>query len=105
MKIKPAGFYVLLEMDNVESVSEGGIILNTKEVAREQDACQFGIVRAFGPAAYKGFPGCDGPNDWGVTVGDRVEYRRYEGMRSNHEEAENMRYIPDSHIIGVISEA
>lgn len=104
MKIKPAGFYVLIDMDVVEETSEGGIILNNDLVKKEQAACQFGVITAFGPAAFKGFPGCDGPEDWGVAVGDRVEYRRYEGMRSNHPDAENFRYIPDSHIIGVIKD-
>lgn len=102
--ISPKGFYVLVEMDKIEEVSEGGIILNSKEVSKEQDACKFGTIRAFGPACYKGFPGCEGPEDWGVKVGDRVEYRQYEGMRSSHPKAEDFRYIPDSHIIGSVSE-
>ncbi len=104
MKIKPLGFYVLVEVDVVEEVSAGGIILGN--VKREQEACEFGVIRAIGPVAYAGFPGCeDGKAEaWGVKVGDKVEYRRYEGKLSNHPDMENHRYIPDSHIIGVINE-
>ena len=102
--IKPLGFYVLIEMDVVENVSDGGIILGN--VDREQAACEFGIVKDIGPTAYKGFAGCEdsGAEGWGVAIGDRVEYRRYEGKRSEAEGMENYRYIPDSHIIGVVSD-
>lgn len=102
--IKPLGFYVLIEMDVVENISEGGIILGNVE--REQAACEFGTIADIGPTAYSGFPGCEdgGSEAWGVKIGDRVEYRRYEGKRSSIPEMENYRYIPDSHIIGVIND-
>ena len=102
MKIKPLGFYVLVEMDTIESVSDGGIVIPKNTVIKEQDGCDFGTVRAIGPVAYAGLPGCASAEDWGVKVGDRVEYRRYEGKRSNAPDMENFRYIPDSHIVGVI---
>lgn len=102
--IKPLGFYVLVKMDVVENVSAGGILLGN--VDREQDACEFGVVEAIGPAAYVGFPGCEetGAEGWGVKVGDKVEYRRYEGKRSGVKDMDQFRYIPDSHIIGVVSD-
>ena len=100
--IKPLGFYVLIEMDTIEDVSAGGIILG--DVRREQDACEFGTVEAIGPIAYKGFEGCEGSDDWGVKVGDRVEYRSYEGKRSGVKDMENFTYTPDSHNIGVVSD-
>ena len=104
MKIKPLGFYVLVEVEEVEKISEGGIILG--DVRREQEACEFGCVRGIGPTAYVGFPGCDdgGAESWGLKIGDKVEYRRYEGKLSNHPDMKNHRYIPDSHIIGVIND-
>lgn len=104
MKIKPLGFYVLVEVDVVEKTTASGIIIG--DVTRDQEACEFGIVKELGPTAYAGFPGCEekGAEAWGVKVGDRVEYRRYEGKLSNHPDMENHRYIPDSHIIGVIND-
>jgi len=120
MKIKPLGFYVLVEVDEVESVSAGGIFLG--DVKREQEGCEFGIVRGVGPVAYAGLPGCErdhakyalerpqfqaedfGYLAWGFDIGDKVEYRRYEGKLSNHPDMKNFRYIPDSHIIGLVVE-
>lgn len=125
MKIKPLGFYVLIEMEEVEAVSEGGIIMPDDLIAKEQDATDVGYVRAFGPTAYVGYPGCDlfgesegltavdynkgitspTPNGcWGIEIGDKIEYRRFEGKKSAAKDHENYRYIPDSHIIGVIEE-
>ena len=109
MKIKPLGFYVLIEMEEVEATSEGGIILSESSVAKEQEGTDKGWVRAFGPTAYAGYPGCDvdekSPEDaWGISVGDKVEYRRYEGKRSSVSGYDNYRYIPDSHIIGAIDD-
>lgn len=125
MKIKPLGFYVLIEMEVVEETSAGGIILDRDLVNKEQDATDTGYVRAIGPTAYAGYPGCDlfaGGGDvtavdvlngvtsptqhgcWGLEIGDKIEYRKFEGKKSSAEGYENYRYIPDSHIIGVISD-
>lgn len=120
MKIKPLGFYVLIEMEVVEEVSAGGIILDRDLVSKEQDATDTGYVRAIGPTAYAGYPGCDPENkgldhegelivaqphkQWGLEIGDKIEYRKFEGKTSSAEGYENYRYIPDSHIIGVISD-
>ena len=125
MKIKPLGFYVLVEMEIVENVSKGGIILDIQEVARDQEATSTGYVRAIGPTAFAGYPGCEGaeaavkysvddipehipaitPADcWGLKIGQKIEYRRYEGKTSAAEGYDKHRYIPDSHIIGVIED-
>lgn len=106
---KPLGFYVLIEMDEIENLSAGGIVLATHtEHKREQNACEAGIVIAFGPLAFQGFHNCEGPEDWGVAVGDRVEYERYEGKASQYDKEgkvcelqdRRLRFIPDSKIIG-----
>lgn len=109
MKIKPLGFYILVEMEKIETTSAGGIVLAESTVSKEQEATDCGWVREIGPVAYSGWPGCDqdgkDPHEcWGLNVGDKVEYRKYEGKRSSVEGYENYRYIPDSHIIGVISD-
>ena len=77
-------------------------------VALEQDATSVGYIRAFGPTAYVGYPGCDkegeeSPSEqWGLKVGQKVEYRKFEGKASSMTGYENHRYIPDSHIIGAV---
>ena len=111
MEIKPLGFYVLIEMEVVEEVSAGGIILDRDLVSKEQDATDTGYVRAIGPTAYCGYPGCDAEGKllvpyqmWGLEIGQKIEYRKFEGKKSSAKGYENYRYIPDSHIIGVISD-
>lgn len=118
MSIKPLGFYVLIEMEAVEEISTGGIVLPGDLVAKEQDATSIGYVRAIGPTAYDGYPGCDPvgttnpstgrhtkttPSEqWGLEIGQKIEYRKFEGKKSAIPGYENYRYIPDSHIIGAI---
>lgn len=111
MKIKPLGFYILIEMEVVEEVSAGGIILNRDAIAKEQDATSVGYVRAIGPTAFEGYPGCESdefgirPHTiWGLNVGQKIEYRKFEGKKSSVKGYENYRYIPDSHIIGGIDD-
>jgi len=109
--ISPNGHYVLIEALEVKSVSEGGIILG--DVAREQMACEFGIIKEFGPTAFVGISGCNPaeypPGDdrynmqpyqlWGLNVGDQVEYQRLEGKATGVKNIGNLRYIPDVKII------
>jgi co-chaperonin GroES (HSP10) len=118
MSIKPLGFYVLIEMEVVEEVSSGGIVLPGDLVNKEQDATSVGYVRAIGSTAYHGYPGCDPtevataynaepsqPADcWGLEIGQKIEYRKFEGKKSAVKGFENYRYIPDSHIIGAIDD-
>lgn len=114
--IEPLGFNVLIEMIEVKNTSAGGIILNNNDVSRQQEGCDVGYVRAFGPIAYQGFQGCN-PSEyppldprykmephelWGVKLGDKVEYRRHEGKLSGENDCELFRYIPDSMIIGKV---
>ncbi len=121
MKIKPLGFYVLIEMEIVEEMSAGGIALPDSLTNKEQDATSVGYVRAIGPTAYHGYPGCD-PEDWqkdlakeygsdvipsdmwGLKIGQKIEYRKFEGKKSAIKGYENYRYIPDSHIIGALDD-
>jgi co-chaperonin GroES (HSP10) len=113
MKIKPLGFYVLIEMVNVEKMSEGGIVLPDELINKEQSAVDVGYVRAIGPTAFEGYPGCDKYSDsdilkaydcWGLELGQKIEYRKFEGKASAVPNHENYRYIPDSHIIGAIDD-
>jgi co-chaperonin GroES (HSP10) len=112
--LKPLGFYVLIEMEEVKEVSAGGILLG--DVSREQDAADVGYVRDIGSTAFVGYAGCIPseypPSDsrydmqpheiWGINIGDKVEYRRYEGKVTGQKDYKNFRYIPDSAIIGKV---
>lgn len=113
--IEPLGLYVLVQMETIEDKSAGGILLG--DVRREQGACDIGTVIAIGPTAFHNFAGCN-PSDyppssprhdmqpheiWGINVGDKVEYRSFEGKLSGVKDVKNMRYIPDTQIIGKVN--
>ncbi len=107
--IKPIGFQVLVKMEEVERVSQGGIILATEtENKREQDGHDIGVVVAFGPVSYVGWPGVEGDTAieraecWGVKIGDKVEFHRYDGKIPSHPDYKDHRLIPDKELIGVI---
>jgi len=112
-KLIPCGHYVLVEDESVEQKSTGGIIMaSTTEHTREQEGQQIGRIIAFGPIAYKDIKGCATPGDWGVAIGDRVEYKgSYEGKKSafyrtdkSEESGQYQRLIPDTSIVSKIGE-
>jgi co-chaperonin GroES (HSP10) len=113
---KPCGFYVLIKMPDIEVKSAGGIVLPEDLTKKEQDACPTGEVIAFGPTAFQGWEGCKSENPvehgtncdqrkphqlWGVEVGDTVEFKPFEGIKSS--EDKQYRYVPDSSLVGVIN--
>ena len=114
--MKPLGYYVLVEIAEVEEKSEGGIIMPTGLTSKEQLIDQIGTVKAIGPTAFIGYPGCDreipqlqGPakaippaSCWGIQVGDKVLFEKYAGEYSKDD---SFRLIPDSKIIGLIERA
>ena len=109
MRIDPTGYFVLVEVIEVEETYENtSIIMAKDERSRESGGRDIGHIKAFGPIAYKGFENCDSPADWGVKVGDMVEFRRYDGKvprhAEMHEEMKNLRILLDSDIIAVVKE-
>jgi co-chaperonin GroES (HSP10) len=117
MKIKPCGYFVLVDVTPAEKVTSGGIVLPDDLTEKEQMAADTGKVIAIGPTAYIGMRGCmeedmertglPAHKLWGVDVGDTVEFRKFEGKvvdRSGDKGSEFLRYIPDTHILGVINE-
>lgn len=115
ISVNPLGHYVLVESMKVSDKSEAGIYLGDNQ--REQSACEFGVIKAIGPTAFLGVDGCDPeqyptgspqysmkPHQiWGLDIGDRVEYRRYEGKNTGIKDVGDLRYIPDMQIIGKVS--
>lgn len=107
MKAKPLGFYILIELEEVETVSDGGILLPKDLTDKEQVAESTGRIVSIGPLAYVNWPGCDQegkkPSEcWGIKVGDLVEFKKYDGVKTQLADHDNYRYIPDSHIVGVL---
>jgi co-chaperonin GroES (HSP10) len=106
--VLPLGYNVLVEIIPVQIQSSGGIILASSEaeVERERKGRDIARIIAFGPTAYKGYAGCESPEDWGVKEGDLVELStRYDGKFTRaHEynkQFENYRYVSDQDIMGL----
>ena len=106
--VLPLGYNVLVEIIPVQVESSGGIILASSEdeVERERKGRDVARVIAFGPIAYKGYSGCESPQDWGVKEGDIVELStRYDGKYTRaheyNEAYKNYRYVTDQDIMGL----
>lgn len=100
--ISPCGWRILVEVEEVQETSEGGIIVSTgKELKREQEGSDIGRVLAIGNTAYLGCNGCESSEDWGFDVGDLIEFRRYDGKLSAFDETGRLRYINDVDVMGV----
>lgn len=105
--IKPCGYYILVDVTETEKVTPGGIVLPEALTQKEQTVEETGTIIAFGPTAFVGMRGCSeegrpAHEQWGLKVGDKVEFKRYEGKKCYVKGFENYRYIPDTHIMGVI---
>ena len=105
--VLPLGFNVLVEIIPVQVTSALGIILcSANEQERERKGRDVARIVAFGPIAYKGYSGCESPQDWGVTEGDIVELStRYDGKYTRaheyNETYKNYRYVTDQDIMGL----
>ncbi len=107
MKIRPAGFSVIVEVEAKSKTYEGSMIeMAPDEQKREHGGRDVGVILAFGPIAYQGFANCKGPEDWGVKVGDTVEFKRYDGKiprsAETNPELKNIRVLDDSDIKCVV---
>lgn len=104
--ITPAGYYVLVRMKEVEEKSESGIIVSTStQLQREKLGQSVGQVLAFGPLAYRNLDnGCQSPDDWGVKVGDWVEFNSYDGKIPKAGKDDNLRLILDQHIVAKVKD-
>lgn len=88
--LKPAGHRVLVQPDAVEETTESGIVINTPESTKmEQAGQERGTVIAIGPNAWKAF---DDGTPW-AAVGDRVIYSRYAGRVVQDPDDKETRYV------------
>ena len=108
MNLKACGYYVLIEIPEKPEVKDSLIIMPTGHEESEISNSDVGVVRSIGPSAYSGMAAIDGKTgedraaQWGVKMGDKVEFTRYDGKRPSTEGYENFRFIQDQHIITVI---
>ena len=96
-------------MDVVErEVKDGALagfqLTTDKEYEREENGHCVGRIKAFGPTAFLGHEGCESPGDWGVELGDLVEFYRYDGKIPLFDTERRYRLINDSDILMVIND-
>ena len=99
----PCGPYALLRIIDFTKTHEG--LIELVDDGRENAAMRCGMVIDFGSIALKGYEGTKGPKDWGIKVGDFVEYDRHEGRMSSYPQfAEIYRVINASDLYTVYKE-
>ena len=99
--INPSGYRVVVKQDVYEAVSEGGIVLATKnEEKRQQKGTDTGTLVAVGPLAWK--HARLGSEPW-AKVGDHVMFARYAGHALEQDEDGGWWHVMnDEDILGVI---
>ena len=101
------GYYVLVEIPEVQK-KESFIHIPEDIKASEIQGSAVGYVRGIGPTAFGGMSAIDGDTseirakEWGVKIGDKVEFTRYDGKKPVTPGYENHRLIQDQMIIGVV---
>jgi co-chaperonin GroES (HSP10) len=100
--LQPIGFTAMIEVEQVEKFSKGGIALVTDEVM-ERNAQTVGKVLALGEdfaVAYK-----PKTPQWGVKVGDKVIYAKHAGkwVKDPQTGVEYL-FVLDSDIVGKVIE-
>ena len=116
-KVIPLGNYVTIEIKTRPTETKSGIITETPENASLiKESADIGQVKEFGAIAYHNVMGCNPekyptnmpqrkmqPHEiWGVNSGDTVEFNKFDGKKSAVKKQENIRYIPDTQIIGKV---
>jgi chaperonin GroES len=78
-KWKPCGNKILVQMDKVEEVTSGGIVLPRQKAERDEMSQMIGTLIAVGPCAW-----ADQPKEW-AHVGDRVKFAKFAGFLHKEE--------------------
>ena len=97
--ITPVGHRVLVLPEQVDEVTESGIVLMTaSQKEREALAQMYGLVVAMGNTCYN-----DQPAPW-CKVGDRVSFAKYSGLLYTGLDEKEYRVINDLDIVATVKE-
>ena len=97
--ITPVGHRVLVLPEQVDEVTESGIVLMTaSQKEREALAQMYGLVVAMGNTCYN-----DQPAPW-CKVGDRVSFAKYSGLLYTGLDEKEYRVINDLDIVATVEE-
>jgi co-chaperonin GroES (HSP10) len=105
INVRPCGHYIKVQCINFEEKKDSKIILPDEIKRRESQGLDVGIVIEIGKIAYKGYSGCENADDWGIKVGDYVEFGRYDGKETRasefNENLKGIRFLNDNDIVSV----
>jgi co-chaperonin GroES (HSP10) len=96
-KWKPCGNKILVEMDPVEEVTKGGIVIPGQKTERDAMAQMVGTIVAVGDCAWG-----DQPHKW-AKPGDKVKFAKYAGFLHKEEGSDTLyRVMHDLDIVMVL---
>jgi len=75
MKLKALNDDILLEVEAIDEISKGGIVIARSTVKDDRALCQIGRIIDIGPTAVVHID-----DDTKVKIGDKVLFTRYAGM-------------------------
>lgn len=96
--IRPVEYKVLIEPENIEETSKGGIVLAMMTTDKERMAQVQGRLIAVGGNAFE---------DWAgevPKVGDKIWFAKYAGFVVKGEDGEDYRIASDKDIAAIISQ-
>jgi len=103
MKLNMVGYRLMIRPDEIETKSEGGIVL-VQDERLERAASQTGVVVSVGDIAWEAF----GPNGTGkpwAKVGDKILFSKHAMRLVQHPETkELLGVLQDEDVIAVITE-
>jgi co-chaperonin GroES (HSP10) len=95
--IRPVGYSLVVEPDQVEEQTAAGIYVGTPEqIEREQMRQTDGIVLGIGPMAFSD------EKEARCKEGDRIVMRAYAGMIRKGSDGKSYRIIADTEVIGIL---
>lgn len=96
--IRPVEYRVLVEPDEVEKVTAGGIIVPDITAERQQAAAIRGTVVSLGAQAFS-----DWPEEDRLIPGARVLMKKYAGEVAEGLDGKQNRLVQDKEILGVLN--
>lgn len=107
--LKACGYYILVEIPEKESIKSSVIMISQEFKDEEVYASDIGIIKDIGPTCFSGMEALmdikcsiERAKKWGIKVGDKVEFTRYDGKQPTTPGYENYRFIQDQHVIARI---
>ena len=96
--IKPVLHRILVQLEDIDEVTEGGIIIAKELIKKERKAVEKGTVIAIGETCFEAYGGSKDT----VKVGDKVLIAQYSGKEVDKEK--NIVVCNDEDILVIFSE-